>query len=430
MTVALESPPSRRLGTMEVPLSIGDVTDLIKLSLERQFCDIVITGEISNFKPHPSGHFYFSLKDERATISSVMFRGENSKLKFIPTDGMKVIAVGRVTVYPPRGNYQILITRLEPAGVGALQLAFEQLKKKLEAEGLFNPARKRPLPRFPRTVGLVTAPSGAAVRDMLNVLNRRFSGLHILLMPVKVQGAGSAEEIAKAIRDFNRFFPEVDVLIAGRGGGSIEDLWAFNEEVVARAIFESRIPIISAVGHEVDFTIADFVADLRAPTPSAAAELVIGNKLELLQHLDHLVRRLAQISHKLETAEMRVDDLFQRMQRSLEQKISLIQITLERLSNRLGRISPIARLDDYRHRMKLANEKLRSSQGRLLERQRFRLESLAQKLQLLNPTAIMERGYSIVRVEKTGRVVRKVSDVKMGDKLLIQVWKGKITAKV
>jgi len=403
-----EASAIQRLGTFDAPLSIGDFTDLIKNQLERSFSEVVITGEISNFKPHPSGHHYFSIKDERASISSVMFRGENSKLKFRLQDGQKVIATGRISVYPPRGNYQIIVTRLEPAGLGALQLAFEQLKKKLELLGYFAPERKRPLPRFPKVVGLVTASSGAALQDMLNILNRRFSGLHILLYPVKVQGVGAAEEVATAINHFNSYFPEIDVMIVGRGGGSMEDLWAFNEEVVAREIFKSRIPIISAVGHEVDFTIADFVADLRAPTPSAAAELVIGNKLELFQHLDHLVRRLAQIKHRLEYAQMKVDDLIQRLQRALERRVSNLSLRYERLKLSLSEASPIMKVREIRHRISSSTEKLR----------------------LLNPMTIMERGYSIVRVEKTKKVVKMVSDVQMGDRLVIQVWKGKITAKV
>lgn len=430
-SAGFREPSKKGLGTFEAPLSVGELTEQIKTSLERGFSEIVVTGEVSNFKPHPSGHFYFSLKDERAALSAVMFRGENSKIKFQMQDGLKVVAVGRISVYPPRGNYQVIITRLEPEGLGALQLAFEQLKKKLEAEGLFSPERKRPIPRFPKCVGIVTAPNGAAIRDMLNVLNRRFAGLRILICPAKVQGIGSGQEVAEGIRYLNDFFPEVDVMIVGRGGGSIEDLWAFNEEVVARAIFQSRIPVISAVGHEIDFTIADFVADLRAPTPSAAAELVVGNRYELMQHLDHLISRLAQkMRGRLEYTEMRVDDLIQRLQYSLKEKFSSIQLKLERLKSRLNQESPHSRLRALAHRLELLIEKLRQSQRIPLERFRWRVDQLDQKLKLLSPLTIMERGYSIVRDEKSGRVIRKVSDVKLGDKLLIQLWKGKITARL
>ncbi len=397
----------RRLGSIETPLSIGDITDLIKGSLERQFVDIVIVGEVSNFKPHPSGHFYFSLKDERAAISAVMFKGDNSKIKFQMHDGLKVIAMGRITVYPPRGNYQILVQRLEPAGMGALQLAFEQLKKKLEAEGLFDLARKRPLPKFPKRVGIVTAPAGAAIRDMLNILERRFASLPVLIVPVKVQGVGAGDEVAQGIRWLNKFFPDIDVMIIGRGGGSIEDLWAFNEEVVARAVFESKIPVISAVGHEVDFTIADFVADLRAPTPSAAAELVIGSRIEILQHLDHLVRRLTRIQDRLDYAKLKLDELVQRLGHSLEGKIADFRLTFERLVLILQRSLQMP-----------------------IQESRHKIENLSGRLKLLNPLAIMERGYSIVRRVKNGKVVKQVSDVEMGEKLVIQLWKGKITTRV
>jgi len=419
------------LGSLENPLPVGDLTEQIKSVLERGFSEVVIVGEISNFKPHPSGHFYFSLKDERAALAAVMFRGENSKIKFQMQDGLKVVAVGRISVYAPRGNYQIIVTRLEPEGLGALQLAFEQLKKKLEAEGLFSPARKRPLPRFPKCVGIVTAPNGAAIRDMLNVLNRRFAGIHILIYPAKVQGVGAGQEVADGIKYLNAFFPEVDVMIVGRGGGSIEDLWAFNEEVVARAIYNSHIPVISAVGHEIDFTIADFVADLRAPTPSAAAELVVGSRFELMQHLDHLVSRLAQkMRGRLEYTEMRVDEWVQRLEYRLRDRVGQVHLKFERLRLRLGQGSPIVRLTTFSHRLELAWEKLRNSQKIPLERIRWRLEQLEQKLRLLSPLTIMERGYSIVRDDKSGKVIRKVSDVKLGDKLLIQLWKGKISARI
>jgi exodeoxyribonuclease VII large subunit len=419
------------LGSLESPLPVGDLTEQIKSVLERGFSEVVVVGEISNFKPHPSGHFYFSLKDERAALAAVMFRGENSKIKFQMHDGLKVVAVGRISVYAPRGNYQIIVTRLEPEGLGALQLAFEQLKKKLEAEGLFSPSRKRPLPRFPKCVGIVTAPNGAAIRDMLNVLNRRFAGLHILIYPAKVQGVGAGQEVADGIRCLNAFFPEVDVMIVGRGGGSIEDLWAFNEEVVARAISESKIPVISAVGHEIDFTIADFVADLRAPTPSAAAELVVGSRFELMQHLDHLVSRLAQkMTGRLEFTEMRVDEWVQRLEYKLRDRVGQVHLKFERLRLRLGQESPIVRLKTFSHRLELAWEKIRTSQRIPLERIRWKLEQLEQKLRLLSPLTIMERGYSIVRDEKSGKVIRKVSDVKLGDKLLIQLWKGKISARI
>jgi len=415
---------------MEQPLSVAELTDLIKLTLEKGFQEAVVIGEISNFKAHPSGHYYFSLKDEKACLTSVMFRTDNQRVKFKPQDGHRVVAVGRITVYPPRGNYQLVITRMEPDGVGALQLAFEQLKKKLEAEGFFNLDRKRPIPKFPKTIGIVTSPSGAAIRDILQILDRRFAGLHILIFPVKVQGDGAAEEVAAAIHHFNQHFETVDVLIVGRGGGSMEDLWAFNEEVVARAIFNSRIPIISAVGHEVDFTIADFVADLRAPTPSAAAELVIGNKWETIQHLDHLMKRLGRVQDQLELAGLRLDDLVQRLDRSLRQKISDFRLKVENLRGGLLRYSPTLIMENYRNRVFNQLEILHRAPKAIFERKRWQVEHLQSKLRLLNPRTIMERGYSIVRVLPSRKVVKKAADVRMGDKLLIELAKGKITAKI
>jgi exodeoxyribonuclease VII large subunit len=426
----LAVPKGSGMGTADNPLPIGDLTDLIKGKLESSFNKIVVVGEISNFKAHPSGHYYFSLKDSKATISAVMFRHSNAKLKFKAESGLKVIAFGKITVYPPRGNYQILITRMEPEGVGALQLAFEQLKKKLKESGVFDEAHKKPIPKFPRKMALVTATSGAAIRDMLNVLDRRFAGIEILIYPVKVQGQGSAEEISTAIDHLNKYFKDIDVLIAGRGGGSIEDLWAFNEEIVARSIFNSRIPVISAVGHEVDFTIADFVADLRAPTPSAAAELVIGNKVELLKHLDHLVSRLLQVRRKLEMAQLKIDDLLQRMLHSVESKVNNVRLSLERLKGRLSQRSPAQYLDQIKHQLELYIHRMQKVPEQIIEKNKWKVEKLESQLRLLNPHTIMSRGYSIVRNLKTKKVVKKAADVRMGDELLIELSKGKIKAKV
>lgn len=418
------------LQKQEHPLTVSALTDLIKSKLEGTFNECWVIGEISNFKAHPSGHFYFSLKDDRATLSAVVFRADNSRFKFKLQDGLKVIAHGKLTVYPPRGGYQIVISRMEPEGLGALQLAFEQLKKNLSAEGLFDTERKRPLPRLPRTIGIVTSPSGAAIRDILNILNRRFSGVRVLIYPARVQGEGSKEEIVEGIEAFNKFFPSVDVMIVGRGGGSIEDLWAFNEEVVARAIYHSRIPIVSAVGHETDTTIADYVADLRAPTPSAAAELVVANRLEILHRVDQLVRRLLTVQSRLEIAQLSVDELVQRMVHLLERKFSRFEVSLERLSSRLKESSPQARLLHYRHRLSLMVEAMKRLPQQLTQSRQWKIDALSSQLKLLNPRAIMDRGYSIVRIEKTRKVVKKAADVQMGDKLLIELSKGRITARV
>jgi exodeoxyribonuclease VII large subunit len=272
-------------------LSVSDLNRYIKELLEGQFATIWLKAEISNFKAHTSGHFYFSLKDSRAQISAVMFRGYNGQLRFRPEDGMEVLVRGKITVYEPRGNYQIFCEMMEPVGAGALQKAFEQLKAKLQKEGLFDEARKRPLPALPRHIAIVTSPTGAAIRDMLNVLGRRFKGAHVTVIPCKVQGDAAPGEIVEAIKLAQKL-KDVDVMIVGRGGGSIEDLWAFNDERVARAIAAARVPVISAVGHEIDFTIADFVADLRAPTPSAAAELVVRNAADLVDRLRGYQRAL------------------------------------------------------------------------------------------------------------------------------------------
>jgi exodeoxyribonuclease VII large subunit len=272
--------------------TVFEITSEIKRSLER-FGLIWIQGEISNFKHHSSGHMYFTLKDKRAQLKAACFRSNNCYLKFRPEDGLEVVVRGRLSVYEPRGDYQMVVEYMEPVGLGSLQLAFDQLKEKLRREGLFEEDRKKPLPLLPRKIGIVTSPTGAAIRDMLRILKRRNASLHVLIYPARVQGTGAVEEIIRGVRYFNSRH-DIDVIIVGRGGGSLEDLWAFNQEVVARAIFKSEIPVISAVGHEVDFTITDFVADVRAPTPSAAAELVSGARGDLTATVRSLVGRLVQ----------------------------------------------------------------------------------------------------------------------------------------
>ena len=288
---------------------VSELTSRIAGLLEREFPDVWIEGEVSNYRPAQSGHLYFTLKDAGAQIRCVCFRDQARSLKFKPEDGLQVILRGSIGVYEPRGEYQVYVSYIEPAGVGALQLAFEQLKKKLAAEGLFDEARKKPLPVLPRRIGVVSSPTGAAIRDILRVLKRRFPNVHLLLFPVKVQGEGAAGEIAEAVKYFNRA-KAADVLIVARGGGSLEDLWAFNEEVVARAIAASEIPVITGVGHETDFTIADFAADLRAPTPSAAAEIVVKSREEFERHLVESERRLRdRMKYRLLHARQQVQQL-------------------------------------------------------------------------------------------------------------------------
>jgi exodeoxyribonuclease VII large subunit len=272
-------------------LTVSELTQEIKEILEERFPEVWVEGEISNLRIPPSGHIYFTLKDDTSQIRAVLFKMQARTLRFAPEDGLHVVCRGRVSLYEKRGDYQLILESMEPKGIGALQLAFVQLKEKLEKEGLFDPARKKPIPMVPQKVGVITSPTGAVIRDMLHILNRRFENLHILLYPVRVQGEEASREIAEAVKYFNQR-TDVDVIIVGRGGGSLEDLWAFNEEAVARAIYHSKIPIISAVGHETDYTISDFVADLRAPTPSAAAELVVRDKREIKNVLHYLRGRL------------------------------------------------------------------------------------------------------------------------------------------
>ena len=344
-------------------LTVTEITRRIKQRLESGFPSVSVQGEVSNFKRHTSGHLYFTLKDETAQISAVMWRSRAAILSFLPEDGMKIIVNGRLTVYEVRGNYQIEVGSMRPLGVGELQLAFEYLKRKLAAEGLFDSDHKKPLPEFPEHIGIVTSPTGAALQDMLNVLRRRFPAVDVILRSVRVQGSGAAEDVASAIDEFNAF-AHVDLLIVARGGGSLEDLWAFNEEVVARAIYRSRIPVVSAVGHEIDFTIADFVADLRAPTPSAAAELVVRDRLALLdivkenwytlhdRTLEMLRYRKENILHLLKSYSFnkpidllrqfsqRVDELDRSLAGGIEHRFALVKATAESLRHRALALDP------------------------------------------------------------------------------------------
>jgi exodeoxyribonuclease VII large subunit len=387
-------------------LTVTRLAALLKEVVEENFAQVLVEGEISNFSVPASGHFYFSLKDDGAQLRVVMFRSQARLLVFRPENGMRVILSGRVSLYPQRGEVQLVAETIEPRGIGSLQVAYEQLKNKLAGEGLFAEARKRPLPTFPRTVGVVTSATGAAIHDIVNVLRRRGAGLRLLLRPVRVQGDGAAAEIAEAIADHNRL-GVADVLIVGRGGGSLEDLWAFNEEVVARAIHASAIPVISAVGHEVDTTIADFVADLRAPTPSAAAELVARSRLELEGHLDHLAQRLAgQMQGRLELLAERVQGLTRRL-RSPRQQLMLWRQRHADLARRLDR-----------------------AMVRRQQEAEGRLATLAGQLDLLSPLRTLERGYAIVFAEKTGKAVLDAGTLAVGDQVQLRFSIGRATATV
>lgn len=427
--------------------SVEQLNARIKQLIEGQVGVVWVQGEVSNFKAHTSGHFYFSLKDSKSQISAVMFRGNNSRLKFKPTDGLEVLVRGRVSVYEPRGNYQIICDMMEPVGAGALQKAFEQLREKLKAEGLFDPKRKRPIPAFPHHVAVVTSPTGAAIRDILNVMGRRAKSVRVTVVPTVVQGAAAAPQIAEALRKAYSL-PDVDCIIVGRGGGSIEDMWCFNDEALARAIVESPVPVISAVGHEIDFTIADFVADLRAPTPSAAAELVaksaadlcvrveqmrrllgvsLDRKLKTVGHQLHgLQKRLIDPRKRLQDLALRNDDLLTRLDLAARNLIAKRRHRVELGRQRLG--SPLERLKQRRQRIELRRMSLLKSIELLLQRCAARAGGLAGKLDSLSPLKVLDRGYSIVK--KGDAVVSSSSQLKTGDSLSIRFGEGEATAKV
>ncbi len=432
--------------------SVSELSLELKGLLEQKFPDVWVAGEVSNFRPAASGHLYFTLKDASAQLRAVCFRNQARYLKFKPQDGISVIARGHLSVYEARGEYQLYVDFLEPAGLGALQLAFEQLKSKLAAEGLFDAARKKPLPILPRAIGIVTSPSGAAIRDILRVLRRRFRNMNVLLYPVKVQGEGAAAEIAEGIEYFDRH-RAVDVMIVGRGGGSLEDLWAFNEETVARAIAASEIPVISAVGHETDFTIADFVADLRAPTPSAAAEIVVHRKQDLVTDLRDRARRMTQIIRlQLSEArgrftELRMHRVFQMLATRLverAQRVDDCAVDLQRLIREkltasrqacLAASAGVVRYD-FRRLLGLKRAQLDERAVRIethfreyLVERRNRLTQVEALLRERSPLTILDRGYSITR-DAAGHIVRDAEQVAIGDDVSIRLARGALGATV
>jgi exodeoxyribonuclease VII large subunit len=388
--------------------TVSALTAEVKAVLEDGFSAIWVEGEVSNFKHHTSGHMYFTLKDTDAQIRAVMFRGSNRLLKFQPKDGLAVLVFGTVTVYERRGEYQITVEFMEPKGVGALQLAFEQLKARLEADGLFDAARKRPLPRLPRKIGIITSPTGAAIRDMLTIIGRRFPGLAIVISPVQVQGETAPREIAAALAAMGRR-SDLDVLIVARGGGSLEDLWAFNEEVVARAIATSPIPVISAVGHETDVTIADFVADLRAPTPSAAAELVVAQRDELRQ---------------------RVDELAARTVAAMENALAVRRARVQMLGRHLGVLSPAAHLRRQAECLRGLTQRLHAWWGMARMQRQERLKLLAGKLGTLSPLAILGRGYSICWSLPGRHIVKTAAEVRTGSEVAVRLHRGELRCLV
>ncbi len=423
----------------------------IKRLLEDRIRYVVVKGEISGWKPHPSGHFYFSLKDADAILPCALFRLDAQRLKFRPADGMQVIASGTIEVYVKQGRYQLIVQRLEPEGLGALMLQFEQLKERLSKEGLFDDARKRPIPRFPATIAIVTSPAGAALQDMLRVITSRWPKVRILLYPVRVQGEGAAQEIAAAIGHLNLARPDVDVLIVGRGGGSIEDLWAFNEEIVARAIHGSRIPVVSAVGHETDFTIADFVADLRAATPTDAAARVVPlladvearltelkskldtglrNRLGLArQRLDGLSKSAALQSPEwlVRQFQQQLDDLAGRLDTALRSKASRERLILEQARARLR--SPAELAGRRRDELVQLERRAALALDRILASSRQKAGAAKAHLEAVSPLAVLQRGYSVTLDEK-GRVVTDPAQVKPGDRIETRVSRGRLKSRV
>ena len=432
--------------------SVSDLTAQIRDLLARNFTDVLVQGEISNCRPASSGHIYFTLKDERAQVRCVFFKQQQRGMKFRPEDGLKMTVRGSVSVYEARGEYQIYVESLEPVGRGALQVAFEQLKKKLEVEGLFDPARKKLLPLLPSRIGLITSSTGAAVRDVVRILTRRFPNVHLTLYPVRVQGEGAAEEIVQALAHFNRK-RSADVILLVRGGGSIEDLWAFNEEKVARAIAACAIPVIAGVGHETDFTMADFVADVRASTPSAAAELVVQTRREFDKHLadlqdslGSLVRyRLLELSRHvhelagrrgfrrpldlLRQRRQRADELTSRLALGLKARLETSRRRFTAAHLRIARFDFRAKIAALRRRFEKLGNELGVCIERLLRLKRERWQRLALQLQERSPLKVLERGYAIA-TNAAGVVLRDADQVEVGDEVRVQLHRGRLDTEV
>lgn len=391
-------------------VSVSELNTFIKMLLESAptLNDVYVKGEISNFKNHiSSGHFYFSLKDKDSQIKAVMFRSSASKMKFVPENGMMVVAHGRVASYVRDGQYQLYADSMEPDGVGALYVAFEQLKQRLAAQGVFAPEKKKPLPKIPKTIGVITSPTGAAVRDIINIATRRFPFAKIVVYPALVQGENAASPLISGIRYFNDT-GSADVIIIGRGGGSIEDLWAFNDENLAKKVCASEIPVISAVGHETDFTICDFAADLRAPTPSAAAELAVPDTAELKHKINNIISRESAV---------------------LLQMLSAKRETLARYEKSRYLSSPGHMIDDRRMALVLSSERLMTSAAHVNEIKKHALSALSGKLEALSPLAVLSRGYGVVSSEE-GKVIKEIADVSVGDKITVKVRDGEIYAGV
>ena len=436
-----------------VVCTVSELAARIKARLEDSFPTVWVEGEISNLRTPSSGHAYFTLKDDTAQLRCVLFRSRGRRVAFQPEDGMQVLAFGGLDVYMARGEYQLVVELMEPKGVGTLQLAFEQLKRRLEAEGLFEAARKRPIPSFPRVIGIVTSPTGAAIRDMLHVIDRRFADLRILITPVRVQGEEAPGEIVAALRDLQAV-EDLDVIIVGRGGGSIEDLWAFNDERVARAIAGCRVPVISGVGHETDFTIADFVADLRAPTPSAAAEVVVQEKLQVARALVSLYealkeamasrlerdrervevlgkrRVLTDAARALRDLYRRVDELTSRLTRAMRGSERQVTHRLSLARNALRSLNPVARIANGTVLLAQLRGRLASAAVHSVKVSQHRFGAAVGRLDSLSPLAVLGRGYSLTRLLPSGVIVRGAAQTRPGDAIEILLHQGAVEARV
>ena len=445
------------------PLTVSELTANVRKAIEARFATVWVEGEISNFKAHSSGHWFFTLKDDSAQLRAKCFRSTNVRIRFRPTDGLHVRARGRLTVYDPRGEYELIVEALDPVGAGALRIAFEQLRDRLQAEGLFANELKRTLPTLPRRVGIVTSPTGAAIRDILNVVSRRTRTVDVLFSPARVQGDGAGSDIARAIRLINDYHKRalregrladlVDVLIVGRGGGSTEDLWAFNQEEVARAIRGSSIPVISAVGHETDFTIADFVADKRAATPSAAAELVAAQEDHICASLERLGQQLTRLirykvlsarhqvqeqalSHvfnevrtQLRRSRSSADFARQQLHQLMGQKLSGARARIDTFAQRLSPVQIEIRLVNTRMRLTTARDKNQAAISTTLDDARRRLSLAAASLDALSPLAVLQRGYAIAQ-KHDGQLLRQASAVSVGDDIQVRLARGRLDARV
>jgi exodeoxyribonuclease VII large subunit len=413
--------------------TVSEVTEIVKTALEVALPQVWVEGEVSGYKKAASGHVFFSLKDEKSVIKAVMWQSMARKIAFDLRDGLKVVCRGKVSVYEPRGDYQLYVDLVEPKGKGALQLRFEQLKEKLRAEGLFDEKRKRKLPLRPRTIGIVTSPTGAAIRDIIRVLERRYAKLHIVIYPARVQGEGAAAEIVEGI-DALGARPGIDVLIVGRGGGSIEDLWAFNEEPVARAIARSAVPVISAVGHEVDFTIADFVADVRASTPSAAAEMVIEKEEAFAERISSQTRRLGELlRYEIQGRRSEVSELAQnRIFRNVEVRLANLGRRVDELETRGRNVLGAERraIAEHKGAALLAAERLRNILVRTIGERRSAWERLSASLGALSPLDILKKGYTLVWKDGGLRLARRIEDVAAGESVQVSFFKGEFSARV